>query len=97
MKQGGLTKEACYRGNMAKKNGIHYALEKLGTSPLNRRRDAQATQESDTKEIELHRKTETHLSRYYYTLPPFSQCAMVKTFDKWNLFHSLLLIQLRKL
>jgi hypothetical protein len=33
------------------------------------------------KEIELYRRTGTHIIGYHCTLPHFSQCAIVKTFD----------------
>jgi hypothetical protein len=33
------------------------------------------------KEIELYRRAGTHIIRYHCTLPHFSQCAIVKTFD----------------
>jgi thiamine kinase-like enzyme len=46
-------------------------------------KDAQGAQKSHTKEkeIELYRRTGTHIIRYHCTLPHFSQWAMVKTFD----------------
>jgi hypothetical protein len=46
-------------------------------------KDAQGAQKSHTKrkEIELYRRTGTHIIGYNCTLPHFSQCAMVKTFD----------------
>jgi hypothetical protein len=47
--------------------------EKLGISPLNRRLDAQAAQKSNTKGIELYRKSGNNLSRYHCTLTLFSQ------------------------
>jgi hypothetical protein len=47
-------------------------------------KDAQGAQKSHTKrkEIELYRRTGTHILGYNCTLPHFSQCAMVKTFDE---------------
>jgi hypothetical protein len=46
-------------------------------------KDAQGAQKSHTKrkEIELYRRTGTHIIRYHCTLPHFSQYAIVKTFD----------------
>jgi hypothetical protein len=59
----------------------------MGTSPLNREKMLKELKNLTQKkrEIELYRRTGTHILRYHCISTHFSQCALAKTFDTRNL------------